>query len=122
KFGRLLVAVLVAAAVALPFFPAFRSLRIGTLPPPRFVEQTLAQAAFTQINAIPDGALVLVAAEYGPTTSAELDGLTEAILRHVLLRGARPVIISGNAVGLLRADTIMSRVGADLTRNTDYYV
>lgn len=122
KIGRLLVAVLVAAAVALPFFPAFQSLRIGTLPPARFVEQTLAQAAFTQINAIPDGALVLVAAEYGPTTSAELDGLTEAILRHVLLRGARPVIVSGNAVGLLRADTIMSRVGTGLTRNTDYYV
>lgn len=122
KFGRLLVAILVAAAVALPFFPAFRSLRIGTLPPTRFIEQTLAQSAFTQINAIPDGALVLVAAEYGPTTSAELDGMTEAILRHLLLRGARPVIISGNAVGLLRADTIMSRVGAGLTRNTDYYV
>lgn len=122
KIGRLIVAVLVAAAVALPFFPAFQSLRIGTLPPLRFIELTLAQSAFEQINAIPEGALVLVAAEYGPTTSAELDGMTEAILRHILLRGARPVIVSGNAVGLLRADTIMSRVGAGLTRNTDYYI
>ncbi|RMG84465.1 MAG: hypothetical protein D6712_11235, partial [Chloroflexi bacterium] len=70
--------------------------------------------------------LVLIAVEYGPTAAAELDSATYAVLQHVLLRSARPVIVSGNPVALLHGQNILQTVLADLElnlqENHDYYV
>ncbi len=118
---RLLISVIVAVAVILPFF--FPILHIGNLPPSRFTAGSAEQLFFDQINALQPGDYVLFAAEYGGTTAGELDEVTSAVLRHVFARGGRPIIIGSNATGLLHADNITARIAGDvLVRNRDYYV
>jgi hypothetical protein len=124
KADRLFVTLAVAAAVLLPFF--VKALRIGDLPPGAFVAASSAGHAFQAVDRLRVGDYVLVAAEYGPTAAAELDSLTEALLRHIVERGGRPVIVSGNAVGLLHVDNLLQRISSDqavpLQVNQDYYV
>jgi SH3-like domain-containing protein/DNA-directed RNA polymerase subunit K/omega len=86
------------------------------------------------MEAIPPGALVLVGIEYSPASAAELDGMTDALVRHILLRAAYPVIVSGNPLGLLRSENLIAsinddaeflqRIGATepLQANDDYYI
>ncbi len=109
KVGRLVMALLITAAVVLPF--VFGPLRVGDLPPQQFAPGSRQQIAFDRVDALRPGDLALVAAEYGPTGAAELDGLTEALLRHIQGRGARPVIVSTNALGLLHVQAIGQRLG-----------
>ncbi len=122
KIDRLLVTLVVAAAVLLPFFVG--ALRIGDLPPSAFVVSSAANRAFQQVEGLRVGDYVLFAAEYGPTAAAELDSLTDALLRHIIERGARPVIISGNAIGLAHVNNLIENVGGEqaLEANRDYYV
>lgn len=130
KLGRLVIALLVAAGVILPFF--IGSLRVGNLPPPQFAAGSRQQAVFDEVEALAPGDRVLVAAEYGPTGAAELDSLTEALLRHTLLKGAHPVIASGNVLGLLHVQNILNRLSDDtafmaqinrpLVANRDYTI
>ncbi len=121
---RLLIVALLALAVILPFF--VDSLQIGELPPPLFTAGTRQQAFFDTVNTL-DGDYVLVAAEYAPTGAAELDEATEAVLRHLLARGLKPVIVGGNPAGLLHAGNIADSIGDPIAgdffqRNQDYYV
>ena len=122
KIDRLLVTLVVAAAVLLPFFVG--ALRIGDLPPSAFVASSAANRAFQQVEGLHVGDYVLFAAEYGPTAAAELDSLTDALLRHIIERGGRPVIISGNAVGLMHVNNLIENMGDEqaLEANRDYYV
>ncbi|GIL13990.1 MAG: hypothetical protein BroJett038_27100 [Chloroflexota bacterium] len=109
KVGRLVMALLITAAVVLPF--VFGPLRVGDLPPQQFAPGSRQQIAFDRVDALRPGDLALVAAEYGPTGAAELDGLTEVLLRHIQGRGARPVIVSTNALGLLHVQAIGQQLG-----------
>ena len=133
KPARLLIALLVAAAVILPFFVP--PLRIGELPPAEFAAGSGARVVFDTLNSLRPGDLVLVGVEYGPTAAGELDSLTGVLLRHILLRRARPVVVGTNPVGVLRTDGILRDLGcADspflvelgrstpLRPNDDYYV
>ncbi|MEP7290755.1 MAG: SH3 domain-containing protein, partial [Chloroflexota bacterium] len=132
RLDRLLVAVVLAAAVILPFVvPGFR---IGSLPPASFAAGSAGQITFDQIDALQAGDLALVGVEYGAGSAGELDGITEALLRHVIMRGALPVVVSGNAVGLLRSEAriaainrdldFLARIGTNepLVENIDYYI
>ncbi|MBZ0281733.1 MAG: SH3 domain-containing protein [Anaerolineae bacterium] len=132
KLDRLLVALLVTAAVILPFFVS--SVRLGELPPAQFAAGSRGAVAYSQVDALGRGDLALVAAEYGPTGAAELDDTLDALLRHILMRGAKPVLVSGNAAGLLHARNVMEnlttdplflnaidRSGSPLVANQDYY-
>jgi SH3-like domain-containing protein len=132
RIDRFFVALALAAAVIAPFLvPGFR---VGTLPPDNFTANSDAQNAFNQVHSLQSGDLALVAVEYGAASAGELDGVTDALLRHILLRSAFPVVVSGNAVGLLRAETrlealsrdeaFLERIGSDrpLQANQDYYV
>jgi|GEM_PF-3484252 len=132
QVDRLLIAALLALAMFLPFIvPA---LRIGDPPPSVFAADSLQAAAFAQVNALRRDDLVLLAVEYQPGSAGELDGMTEAILRHVLLRGASPVIISGNPLALMRSESQMAAINADdefiarlnvqqpLERNYEYFI
>ena len=108
--------------VALPFFTD--ALNIGDTPSSLFVPGSPERALFDQIDALQPGDYVLIAADYGATGAAELDTSTEAVLRHALLRGAHPVIVSGNPIGLLRAGTLMDTIAeeSNLIVNQDYTI
>ncbi len=132
KVDRLVISLLVAAGVILPFY--FSQLRLGDLPPAGFAAGSTQQTAFNTVDALRSGDLVLVAVEYGPTAAAELDSLTDTLLRHIFTQGARPVLVSGNPVGLLHANNVVDAINADsfffgrlnrsqdFTANQDYYV
>jgi SH3-like domain-containing protein len=120
KLDRLLMTLLIVAAVLLPFFGIAR---VGDLPPSAFSAGSRQQMAFDRVEALPAESLVLFAVEYGATGAGELDSFTDALLRHVFLRGARPVIVSSNPVGLLRADNQVSEIaGSTLVKDQDYFV
>lgn len=134
RLDQLVIAVLLLFGVGLPFFIR---VGIGSLPPRQFAAASPQQNAFDAVNNLRPGDLALVGIEYGPTTAAELDSATEALLRHILSRGARPVLLGSNPTGLLHASNILQGVGtgADagflfvtgrgsqpLAANQDYYV
>jgi uncharacterized protein YraI len=132
NIGRILISLIVAAAVILPFYVS--QLRLGDLPSASFAAGSSQQAVYDRVNALQNGDLVLVAVEYGPTGAGELDSLTDALLRHIFTRGARPVLVSGNPVGLLHANNVLDAINADtfffgrllrsedFTANQDYYI
>ncbi len=132
RLDRLLIAVLLAAALIAPFLVP--SLRFGDLPPQVFPAGSAAQVAFNQVDALPAGALVLVGVEYEPTAAAELDGMTDALVRHILLRAAYPVLVGTNPIGILRAENLIASINGDsdflarihasgaLEANRDYYI
>ena len=111
KFDRLVIALLLSIAVILPFVSA--PARIGDLPPKQFAAGSRQQAVFDRLDSVKPRELVLVAAEYGPTGAGELDTALDALLRHIMLRGGRPVVVSGNAVGLLHARNILDEIAGD---------
>ncbi len=129
---RWLIVALVLGAVLGPYFIA--NLRIGDLPPAAFAADSRGGLAFARVEALRPGDLVLIGAEYGATAAGELDLMTDSLLRHALLRGARPVIISGNPVTLLRVNNLFNTINTDaafldllrapdgLRANFDYFV
>jgi uncharacterized protein YgiM (DUF1202 family) len=129
---RWLIALALALAVILPFIvPA---LRIGDLPPAQFPIGGREAAVFDRIEDLRRGEVALVGIEYGSSAAAEMDGLTNALLRHILLRGAYPVLVGGNPIGLLHAGNLIENINADaefldrinlvggLQPNRDYYL
>ncbi len=119
---RAFIAVILAVLVALPFF--VDALQIGELPAPIFAAGTQERAFIDIVETVPAGESVLVAVEYGPSGAAELDGATEALLIHLLSRGATPVIVGGNPVGMLRVQTLMEDIASEnaLVVNEDYVI
>lgn len=107
KIDRLLIAILLAVAVILPF--VVRGLRIGQLPPVSFATGSPQDIAFGRVANLQPGERVLIAAEYGLTDAAELDTTLDTLLRHIFSRGAQPVIVSTNPVGLLHAKNVVER-------------
>lgn len=125
---RLLIALLLAGLMLAPFLAdrfGGGDLDIGSPPPASFAAGSAPLAAFTLVDSVADGDLVLVAVEYGAGAAPELDPLTELVLRHLLARDARPVVVGGNPIGLLHVNNILERMRADepgLRPNRDYYV
>ncbi|MDX2076647.1 MAG: SH3 domain-containing protein [bacterium] len=119
---RIFITLVLLAVVIAPFFVS--SLRIGDPPPNQFVFGSRQDAFFRLINAVPAGQYVLVATEYGAMSAGELDIATESVLRHVLVNGGIPVIISSDAVGLVRVDNLMQSIAEQnrLIANRDYVV
>jgi len=115
--GRWLVAALLLIAVSVPFFA---QIDLGT-PPEDSFQDAAGLGAFARLESLSAGERVLFAAEYGPTSAAELDPLLENLMAHVLLREARPVIVSSDVVGLLRAESTAERLSGDANRNVAYY-
>ncbi|NUQ04823.1 MAG: SH3 domain-containing protein [Anaerolineae bacterium] len=111
QLDRLLIVVLLTAAVIAPFL--LPALRIGGAPSADFSGSPLALAGFAAVDGLMREEAALVALEYSPAASGELDPLTQSILRHILLRGATPVVISGNPLALLRAESQFDAISAD---------
>ncbi|MCC6614635.1 MAG: SH3 domain-containing protein [Anaerolineae bacterium] len=111
RIDRLLLTLLLAGGIVLPFF--FSDFRIGALPPAQFALGSQESHAFDQIDKLEEYDLVMIGLEYGPASAGELDQMADSIVRHVLLRGARPVFVSGNAFGVLRAESFLDAVNTD---------
>jgi hypothetical protein len=111
RIDRLLISLALLLGVGLPFF--VQEARIGALPPTTFAAGSPQEAVYEQVDALEEFDLVLVGLDYGPSAAAELDPMTDALVRHVLLRGGRPIFISGNPFGVLRAQSFIDRINAD---------
>jgi uncharacterized protein YgiM (DUF1202 family) len=99
------IALSLLAVVLMPF--VLPDLRVGRQPVAFFEPNSRQEAAFNAINALESGQYVLVGVEYGASSANELDDLTATLLQHITLRGGIPVVVSSNAVGLLRvSDTL----------------
>ncbi len=114
---RLLVLALLAVAIILPMTV---DVDIAPRPLAAFVGEREAAYVAT-LNTLERGDLVLLAVEYDATHAYELDALTVATLTHLKLRGARPVVISSNSIGILRTKELLEQVFPD-GANRDYFL
>jgi SH3-like domain-containing protein len=116
---RIVIALLLVLAMMIPFII---DSGVGDLPSNQFAAGSREQAFYNRVDSLRAGQMVLVAAEYGPTGAAELDPATRALLRHIFSRGAHPVIIGGNPVGLLHVSVLVDELVEDnnFERNRDY--
>ncbi|NPV67644.1 MAG: hypothetical protein HPY64_10905 [Anaerolineae bacterium] len=110
KPARVLVTLALLAALVLPFLVDVSAL----LPlPPAALDPASHGTLDAAIEELDERSQVLVGFEYGPTAAGEMDALTRALLTHVLLRGARPVIVSTNPAGVLQARNVLADLAAD---------
>jgi uncharacterized protein YgiM (DUF1202 family) len=120
--AQTLVAVLMIAAMLLPFL--IDSLEVGSLPPSAFTLGSRQDTFVSQIHRLEPGQLALIAVEYGPTGAAELDDATQSLLLHTIQRGAIPVIVGSNPVGMLRVRAMLDDIAAansqQIRINRDY--
>ena len=107
---RWLVALVLFAAVAWPLFTGSDGNILPQVPPPEV------QGAFTQVDALSSQSAVLVAFDYQPAFGGELEATADALLEHIMLRGAKLVAVSTQPEGLLLAEhTIQAHA-----QNRDY--
>ena len=119
---------LILLAVALPFVSS--GYRQGDLPPTEFHEDRHgATTAFNMLDNLTRDDTVLVAFEYGPTAAGELDAMADIILRHIMVQGATPIIVSSNPVAMAHARNVIARIGRSVAaasiafeENRDYYL
>ena len=116
---RIAISILLLLAVLLPFIVGAG---IGDQPADQFAADSPQAAVYQQISTLEASDLVLVAAEYGSTGAGELDTMMQALLSHVLLTGARPVVVSTNPIGLLRTENILTELAGENARNNAYHV
>ena len=123
-----LIALIVFIGVALPFVSS--DFREGDLPMPAFgADRPRARAVYDALEGLLPGETALVALEYGPTAAGELDPMTDLVLRHILARGAKPLILSNNPIAIAHARNIMADIadsvapyGESLIENRDYVI
>jgi len=118
---RWLVGVFMVAMVALPLFwegPVFP--QPGSDTDPETKAQLAPLAAF--VNALPAEKPVLIAFEYDPGYSGELEPVAGALLEHFVLRGIRIVTLSTQQTGPLLAERLIQRIGSarEYTVGRDY--
>lgn len=77
-------------------------------PQPTFLRPQTEQFK-TSINAIPSGAPVLVAVEYEPGLSGELETISSNVIAQLMARSANLVFITTNPAGSILADNLLNR-------------
>jgi len=115
---RWLMVSLLILGILIPFVA---DVNIGTPPPNRFSVGTTEYEAFFRVETLRPDNLVLVAVEYSATSAGELDELTRALIAHIMQKGARPVIVSSDVIGLSRAENIAETLTSVSVRNRAYY-
>ena len=107
---RLVVTLILAAAVLLPFFVDVSGFFVLPEPGLGAGEHGALDGA---IEAWEPGAQVLIGFEYGPTAAGEMDTLTNVLMTHLLVRGVKPVLVSTNPAGILHARNVMAELAQD---------
>jgi hypothetical protein len=89
---------------------------------PHTLESTPAEEdLYAAIEALIDNAPVLVAFDYDPTTSGEMDILAEALVGHLMDRGARVVTMSLLPAGPATAQSLVDKLAAEQPDYVDGY-
>ena len=89
---------------------------------PRDIEPAPAVAdLYAAIESLDEGAPVLVAFDYDPTTSGEMNLVAGAIVGHLMDRGARVVAVSLLPAGPATAQLLLDDLAADRPRYADGY-
>jgi len=127
QLPRLLLSTLLLLALCLPFTVA--DVYRGPLPPLAFdASQEDAAFAFSLLDNLSPASHVLVAFEYGPPAAGEMDQLADLLLRHIMARGAKPILVSSNPIAIVHARNIMGSIqrsatlaGRELQENRDFF-
>lgn len=121
RADRVVIALLLLAAVIVPFtYADFAGL--GLLPANEFATDSPEFAAFELIENLNPNDYVLIGAEYGASGARELDTATRSLMEHIIINGGIPVIVSSDAIGLLRAENIAVDLLGEDVRNAGYFV
>lgn len=105
--GRLLSALILLAAIALPMITGVRWFtQVHEVPAPTL-------AAFEALDAIQAGDIVVVAFDFDPSTAGEMRPLAESMLRHILRRQGRIVAVSTMPTGPALAEGILEGVASE---------
>lgn len=100
--ARWIITALLLAAVLIPALANLRTTPLPGLVP----EETLAVGEI--LGSLPEGAPVLVAFDYQPGTSAELNATATAVIDHLMLRGAPLTLVSTSPTGPPLAERLLS--------------
>jgi hypothetical protein len=119
---RLLLAAGLTVSVILPFVSDADILKVGIQPPAVFAPVSAGGQVYNFIETLVPGSMVLVSADYSPGGIAELDELTIPILRHLFVRGVKPIIIGSDPVTLQHVGRLADDIAQGGQRNVDYVV
>jgi hypothetical protein len=117
KVIRLLIAVLLIVPLVFVLLTGMPQLSLPALPPE-------VDALGSLIDDLQPGAPVLLAVDYQPGFSGEMDTITTPVLQQLFDRGAYPVAVSTIATGPVQAEHLFSQVrisnGAPVQANANY--
>lgn len=102
---RFLVGIILLAAILLPML-----VRLPLFGPP--IAPT-AEALFATVNQLPGNTPVLIAWEYGPAESDEMDRVAGPLIEHLLRREARLIVVSTRMEGPAAAEALLASRLAD---------
>lgn len=109
---RLLIALLLSIAI-------IWSLTVELVPLPRAIPPEV-QAVSQTIIALPQDAQVLVAFDYEPGLSGEMDAAADAVIDHLIRQGTRLALVSTSPVGPALGERFMQLLQAEHTTIKQY--
>lgn len=90
-----------AIAIVVPLlYPVSLSFRVSPM----------VRAVYDEIEQLPEGTVVLLSLDYDPASKPELQPFTEAVVRHLLRRGCRPVFVTLWATAVPIIDAIIADI------------
>jgi len=102
-FLRVLIFIVLVVAILWPVITGSQSVAL-----PSFSQETF--DASNLINKLLSGAPVLLAVDYTPALSGELDAASGAVLDHLMVRGAYLTLVSTNPTGPAQAERLLQEV------------
>ncbi|MBC7227976.1 MAG: zinc ribbon domain-containing protein [Thermoflexales bacterium] len=103
--ARFLVGIILLAAILLPML-----VRLSLFGPPT---STAAETLFATVNQLSENTPVLIAWEYGPAESDEMDRVAGPLMEHLLRQKARLIIVSTRLEGPAAAEALLTSRLAD---------